>query len=992
MKRLLALISIFQALAAFAGDAAFYRAINLNGPALTIDGHNWEGSDAKDFSANGATLEKQALTLRPATDSARARMIRSSRIGDKVDLTLDKVPAGKYQVFLYVWEHNHTERFKVLLNDKVVVEAFDSGSPGMWKRLGPWLCEPVSGKIKVAARASNFGVATLSGLEVWSGDGPAPAPETPKFVNEPTPDQVAFFESKIRPVLVENCYACHSAEAKKIKGALMLDSRAGIQKGGDSGPAIAPGDPDASLLIQAVRRESDDIAMPPKSKLPPEHVAALVAWVKMGAPDPRTTDTVAAVQSRYAIDWKTAKNWWSFQSLSVTPPPTFKEWAWPESEIDRFILEKIKSASLTPAPDASKRVLIRRATFDLIGLPPTPEDVAAFVADDSPSAFEKVVDRLLSSPQYGERWGRHWLDVVRYADTAGDNSDFPIPQIHRYRNWVIDAFNRDLPYDQFVIEQLAGDLLPDRTQEQLIATGYLANARRFGSRVEDYPQHLTIEDTIDNLGRTFLGLTINCARCHDHKFDPISTQDYYALYGIFNSTRYPWPGIELEQRQRDLVPMTALAELDKAKKALADFEVERARLDKELKKPEDELKKRKDEQKKKLDAALKDKQGDEKKKLEEELKAKHAEENKKLDEDIKTAKAAVKAHAEKKPPYELAYAVAESAKIGDSTVQQKGDPAKPGAVEPRHFLTAFGGTKIPADDKSSGRMSLAKWILGESRPLAARVMVNRIWQHHFGRGLVPTPNDFGKQGKPPTHPELLDRLAMYFVTQGWSIKKVHRLIMLSHTYRLSGERSEEALAKDPTNELLAAFPRQRLDAEAIRDTLLLLGGTLDTTPAGAHPFPPQSEWKFTQHNPFKAVYETNRRSVYLMTQRIQRHPFLAIFDGADPSASTPARTTSTTPLQALFLLNDPLVHEQAKKFAARIVAHAKDDDARITRVYELALSHPASSEEIADAKSFLSTVREKLKSAGTPPEKLEAEAWQAMVRVILRLNEFVYID
>ncbi len=992
MLRPLAALLLLIALGSRARDATFYRAINLNGPALTIDGHKWEAKDAKSFSATGKTFENQNVVLRPATDAARSRMIRASRWGDKVDLTLSDVPAGHYQVFLYVWEDNNNERFSLLVNDKMMLEAFESGTAGMWKRLGPWPCEAIDGKIKVSARAASHGAANLSGLEVWSGNGPVPAPEAARFANDPTPNQIAFFENKIRPVLVENCYSCHSAEAKKIKGALMLDSRAGIQKGGDSGPVIAPGDPEASLLIQAVRRGNEDIAMPPESTLAPEHVAALAEWVKMGAPDPRTTDTVAAVQSKYAIDWTKAKSWWSFQTLTAPPPPAFKDWTWPSNEIDRFILKKINDAALAPAPDANKRVLIRRATFDLIGLPPEPEDVAAFLADDSPDAFEKVVDRLLASPQYGERWGRHWLDVVRYADTAGDNSDFPIPQMHRYRNWVIDAFNRDLPYDQFVREQLAGDLLPNRTQEQLIATGYLANARRFGSRVEDYPQHLTIEDTIDNLGRTFLGLTINCARCHDHKFDPISTKEYYALYGIFNSTRYPWPGIELDQKQRDLVPLTSLEELDAAQKSLAYFETERARLDKELKKHEDELKKRKDEQKKKRDAELKDNQGDEKKKLEEELKTKHGEENKKLEEEVAAAKAALKKHTDNKPPYELAYAVAEGTKIGDCQVQQKGDPAKPGGVEPRHFLTVFGGTTLPVDDKSSGRMKLADWILGDARPLAARVMANRIWQHHFGRGLVPTPNDFGKQGKPPTHPELLDRLAMSFVTQGWSIKKMHRLIMLSRTYRLGGERSEEALARDPNNELLAAFPRQRLDAEAIRDTLLLLGGSLDTTTPGAHPFPPQSDWKFTQHNPFKAVYDTNRRSVYLMTQRIQRHPFLAIFDGADPSASTPARVTSTTPLQALFLLNDPLVHEQARKFAARIFAAANDDAARITRAYELALSRPANSEEVADAKSFLSTVRVKLKSSGTPPDKIEDEAWQAVARVILRLNEFVYVD
>jgi len=954
------------ALGVSAADATFFRAINLNGPALVIDGHSWDGESTTNFSATGKEFENQNVRLKPPTDSARTKMIRSSRWGDKVDLTLSNVPPGAYQIFLYVWEDNHSEQFQLLVNERAVIEAFHSGSAGSWKKLGPWKCQSVDGKIKVSARGPDHGAANLSGLEVWAGEGAIPESGRADFVSALTAEQVAFFESKIRPLFVERCYECHSAGAKKLRGGLLLDSRAGVIKGGDTGPAVTPGDPDASLLIQAVRHASEDVAMPPKKKLPPEEIAALEAWVKMGAPDPRIADTVAATKAKEAIDWSKAREWWSFRPLASPKVPRVKLTRWPANDVDRFILARLEQAGLKPAADAEKRTLIRRGTFDLIGLPPTPDEVEAFLADKSRDAFAQVVNRLLDSPHYGERWGRYWLDVVRYADTAGDNSDFPIPQMFRYRDWVIRAFNRDLPYDQFVREQLAGDLLSsasdEQTLERIVATGYIANARRFGSTVEDYPQHLTIEDTIDNLGRAFLGLTINCARCHDHKFDPITATDYYALYGIFHSTRYPWPGIELEQHQRDLVPLVAPAKLAEAEAAKKAHDAEKKRLEKEVQRLKDSVKDTPAEEKKSVEAKIKD------------------------------AEQALKDYKSKPLPFELAYAVAEAGKIENAALQQKGDPAKPGSVVPRRFLTVLDGAEIPASDKTSGRRQLAEWIVARNNPLTARVMVNRLWLHHFGKGLVPTPNDFGKQGKPPTHPELLDWLASKFIESGWSVKSMHRLIMLSRTYQLASTRSEDALARDANNELLSSFPRQRLDAEAIRDTLLVLGGNLDTASAGAHPFPPPTEWKFTQHNPFRAVYDSRRRSVYLMSQRIQRHPYLAIFDGADPAASTPVRTTSTTPLQALYLLNDAFVHEQSRQFAARLVKEAEDDDARLKRAYQVSFGRQPDAKELDGGRKFLAAVREKLRGDGMPDEQVEPESWRAMVRVIFRLNEFVYVD
>jgi hypothetical protein len=994
-----------------AADATFLRALNLNGPAVTIDGRAWEADQgAANFSANGKRFANQKVLLKPPTDAARTEMLRSSVWGGTVSVEFTGLAKGAYQVVLYVWEDNHTEQFDLLVNGKVVIPSFYSGDAGMWRRLGPWRAEVTDGKLTVGAKGASHGAANLSGIELWSGDGEVPDLSRPQFTKNPTPEQLTFFENKIRPVLFESCYECHSATATKIKGGLVLDSRAGVQKGGDTGPAVTPGDPDASLLIQALRHATEDLAMPPKKKLPPQVIADFEQWVKMGAPDPRDTDTLAAVKAKDAIDWNKAREWWSFRPLTAPKVPAVKNAKWALNDIDRFILAKQEAANLKPASDAQARALIRRMTYDLTGLPPAPEEVEAFVREctdgDAPAssergrrrprgsegakdkanartkpsallasslstpqaqlAIERLVERLLASPRYGERWGRHWLDVVRYADTAGDNSDYPVPQMHRYRDWVIDAFNRDQPYDEFVRDQIAGDLrggaTDDERYQRIIATGYIANSRRFGSRVDDYPQHLTIEDTIDNLGRSFLGITVSCARCHDHKFDPVSQRDYYGLYGIFHSTRYPWPGIELDKKPREFVPLVPPDKLAEAEAAQRELEKERSRLNSEVAK---------------LKNAIKDEKGDKK----EELQA-----------QLKDAEAAYAKVQKKSLPFEMAYAVAEAKRIEDVPVQQKGDPAKPGDMVPRKFLTVMGGPELAPDIKSSGRAQLADWILADNNPLTARVMVNRIWQQHFGRGLVATPNDFGKQGKPPTHPELLDYLAVKFRDGGWSVKAMHRLILLSRTYQQAAVRDADALARDPSNEMLAGFPRRRLDAESIRDTLLAVGGNLDLSPAGAHPFPPAHEWGYTQHKPFKDVYPSNRRSVYLMTQRIQRHPYLAIFDGADPSASTPARTTSTTPLQALWLLNDPLVHEQSKLVADRLIAHATDDTARVQHAYELVFARPAAPEEITAAATFLASAKQQLCGDNLDTAEVEPEAWRAYVRALFRLNEFVYVE
>ncbi len=940
--------------------AQFYRAVNLNGPAMVIDGQPWEAGDAQDLRFEAMAFENQDVPLKPTTDSNRAKMIRSSRWGQKFSVELHGVPAGTYQVFAYVWEDNDPEQYAIQLNGKTVVAQFNSGTRGQWKRLGPWKTIVKDGSLKLSASG---GAANCSGIEVWLGTGQVPDPYVAQFASTPTEEQLHFFESRIRPLLIDNCYACHSKDAEELGGNLLLDSRAGIVKGGATESLMVPGDPDNSLLMRAVGYKDADLKMPPDAKLADDQIADLAEWIRMKAPDPRSEDTVAVVKAKTEIDWTKARDFWSLRPLSKAEPPAVKNTAWPTNAIDQFVAAKLDTAGLSPAPDADKRTLIRRATFDLIGLPPSPEEIDLFIADENPDAFSKVIDRLLQSPQYGERWGRHWLDVVRYSDTAGDNSDFPIPQAYLYRNWVIGAFNRDLPYNQFVREQLAGDLIggdnAEEKRQRIIATGYIANARRFGSRVDDYPQHLTIEDTIDNLGRTFLATTINCARCHNHKFDPVTSEDYYALYGIFHSTRYPWPGIELEQRQRDFVTLAAPDEVSRIQK---ERETRQNELDEVVK----QLKKQRD--------AAKD------------------DARKNLDQQLKQAEIAAREHAAQSLPYETLYAVAEGKTFEDVAVQLKGDPTKSGEVVPRRFLKVLHGESFAGSDQTSGRLQLADWIVDHNNPLTARVMVNRLWLHHFGKAIVQTGNDFGRHGQPPTHPELLDWLAQHFMDSGWSIKAMHRTIMLSHTYRMSSTRSAAAVELDPANQLLSAYPRHRLDAEAIRDTLLLLSGNLDSTPGESHPFPPQSEWKFTQHNPFKAVYESNRRSVYLMTQRIQRHPYLAIFDGADPSTSTPYRFTSTTPLQALYLLNDKFVHEQAAGVAKRLLADSNDDSVRIERAWLLMFGRSPETDESGVALTFLKNARAELSSRGIDGGSLDLESWQALLRSLIRTNEFVYPD
>lgn len=778
------------------------------------------------------------------------------------------------------------------------------------------------------------------------------------FAQSVNPEAIEFFEKNVRPLLAARCYSCHSSKVDKSMSGLLLDSRAGMSRGGKSGVSVVvAGKPDESLLISAVRRTNKDLQMPPGKALESNEVEILVAWVKMGAPDPRT-ETIASTLPVPSYDWEKARQHWAFRPIQDPTPPKVTSAEWNKSPVDRFIKAKLDEKKLTPQPRATKLALIRRVTYDLIGLPPSPEEVDAFLKDAAPDAFEKVVDRLLASQQYGERWGRHWLDVVRYADTAGDNADFPVPAMYRYRNLVIAAFNSDKPFDQFLRDQLSGDILAANEkdkevwQQKIIATGYLANARRFGSRAAE--MHLTIDDTIDNLGKGMLGLSVGCARCHDHKFDPIPTTDYYALYGIFKSTNYPHPGTEIYPHTYGFAALNP----DQAG-SLKSFEKDLSGLDNRIEDMKSgKIKFGTDEEKKKAEQENQDK---------------------------------LRRLSGRYPNVQKAYAVGEGT-AANARVFIKGEPRTLGPEVPRGFLTILGGQKVPAEEKGSGRLELAEWIADPKNPLTARVIVNRVWQWNFGRGIVATPDDFGARGEPPSHPELLDYLATRFIESGWSIKKLQKLILMTRTYQMASGDDAQNETKDSKNAYLWRFNPQRLDAEEFRDSLLAISGNLDATPGAEQPFPPEMQWRYTQHIPFYANYDTNQRSVYLMQQRIRRHPFLDVFDGPDPNAVTGTRPVTTTALQALYTMNDPFFYTQADTLAVRVGMQYNSDLDRLRYSYRLVYGRVPKADEIREAQQFLASARKSLHGTGVPDYQWNRQAWASLMRVLLASNEFVSID
>jgi len=1008
-----------------------------------------------------------------------------------------------------------------------------------------------------------------------------------------TPEQATFFESKIRPLLANHCYECHGGA--ESKGGLKLDSLASMLKGNAHGPALVVGDPEKSALLKAVHYDGA-IKMPPSGKLRPEEIAALSAWIKMGAPWP-TTAVPGGKNPGQAPDLvltPAQKSFWSFRPIVKPALPKVKNAAWCISPIDRFILAKLEEKGLKPAPSADRPTLIRRAYFDLIGLPPTPEQVEAFINDKSPDAWSKVVESLLANPHYGERWGRHWLDLVRYSDSNGLDENVAFANAFHYRDYVVNAYNRDVPYNQFMTEQLAGDLMPPADQatqnERLTATGFLSMGAKVLAEPDKEKMVMDIVDEqIEVTSKAFMGLTVACARCHNHKFDPIPTKDYYALAGIFKSTKtmsslntvamwqerplvtpqtqkemaehqakiqaaeadlngvkthantelsaqfhkdqgkYLQAAWELSQQREPMsvaetpvqpgdpprieilatsfnrgtvhrdtdnfgkgigiinnVGTPDIAEYDVNIPTAGNYQVE-LRYASAENRPVHLLLNGKlikedaagkitgsffpDGQKWELQGVYAFRQGKNVFKIESNnaiphfhkilivpvkprpdgLPVRSAEEiakqygvnpslvrysvrflgdvktdpSKLAPADLQTAASsfgsrfkapekpeefysddlkkqvvsaekkfqALKA-AELKPTMVMAV---EEGKIEDCRVHVRGDTQNLGDAVPRHFLSVLDGDKIVAKPGQSGRLDLAQWLANPDNPLTSRVEVNRIWQGHFGVGLVKTSENFGLLGSGATHPELLDWLARTFTEQGWSIKKMHRLILLSNTYKMStvaDPKTTELAGKfDTEDTLLWRMPRRRLEAEPFRDAILAVSGDLDLTMGGSLLTTANHDYVTNDQSGNAAQYNAHRRGIYLPIIRNALYDMFQAFDFGDPTMVNPHRATTTVAPQALFVMNSPFVLEQAKVFAGQLMDQKTlSDGERVKLAYMRAFSRPATSEEVLKCGNFLTKYADSLTNAEPDPAKRRLHAWQSLCQIILASNEFLYVN
>ena len=979
--------------------------------------------------------------------------------------------------------------------------------------------------------------------------GPARAQELPS-------EDLEHFESRIRPVLAERCYQCHGANPERIQAGLALVDAAGLRAGGDSGAAVVPGSPDDSLLIDVIGYEGP-IKMPPDGRLPAAVVADFERWVARGALDPRVSDApvvAARSDSGGAYDFGPGREHWAYRPMGRPEPPAVGDPAWARSAIDRFVLARLEAEGMTPVAPAGKRTLLRRVTFDLTGLPPTPAEIDAFLADERPDDWERVVERLLASPRYGERWGRHWLDVARYADSNGLDENIAHPNAFRYRDWVIDAFNRDKPYDRFVQEQIAGDLMPaagdDERFANLTATGFLTlGAKVLAEQDVDKMVIDIVDEQVNVIGRSFLAEPVGCARCHDHKFDPIPTADYYALAGILRSTktmapeRLPGRWVERPLADEETIARYEAAQerVEEARQAVDELVDEQNEM---LRRPrrqalaayllaaeeaypawgEDEAAQ---ERAAAAIAAIADRDGLEAAVIErwvrafyryregppvqgdgpnpsvvfqiwnayaaapperyeavtDELRAliasekvliapltrslvrgpaprsledvawryaglfavieiawdqhlqrlglededeltpgdfrlpREQEELRRLvydgrlcilclDQETEEAlypadavaelarRRAVVEEREAASPPELPYAMSvEEGEIVDLPVHIRGSHLNlADTPQPRGFLrvTDHVVPPPPIPAAASGRLELARWITHPEHPLTARVMANRIWHWHFGRGLVDTPSNFGTTGSAPTHPELLDWLARRFVDGGWSVKALHREILLSSTYRLGAGYDEANAAVDPDNRLHWRMNRRRLEVEPIRDTLLQLAGTLDLTMGGRVDEYSSRGYVFSEGNTFGRFdfYRAPRRSVYMPVVRNAIYDIFAGFDFGNASDSVGARPATVVPSQALLMMNSAFVEERAGEFAGRLLAMPLEDDAaRVARAFVEAYGRPAAEVEIEESLAFLAAMRET-----APDGDAERFAWTRLCHVILGASEFIYVD
>ncbi len=745
-------------------------------------------------------------------------------------------------------------------------------------------------------------------------------------------EQIEFFEKKVRPVLIEHCFECHSSDAEEVKAELLVESRDALLKGGESGPAIVPGRADKSLLIESIRFQS--VEMPPNGKLPKGEIESLVRWIEMGAPWPN--DGIAPVNEKMAkaadLDWTTLQqSHWAFRKVEKPPVPEIKNSDWPSNEIDRFILSGLKQAGLSPSAPADRRVLIRRVYFDLTGLPPTPDEVEEFVNDSRPLAYEKLIDRLLASPHYGERWGRHWLDVARYSDGQGGFLDNKTqPHAWRYRDWIIDAINTDLPFDQFIRLQIAGDLIDQ--QKGAVATGFFSLGPTYRSDGGDpeataQAKSETLDDRIDTLSRGILGLTVSCARCHEHKFDPIPQLDYYSLAGVFNNTNVII---------KPIAPQEIIDRYNEAQTQIKDR-------DKTIREREKELKK---------DGRM----------LTEEDK-----------NELKLKRQELTEFKNSAPPLpDSIHAMVDSGSA-DMKLAIRGNLLKRGPVAPRRLLRIIAGENPERYTQGSGRLELANEITSPDNPLTARVFVNRVWMHHFGKAIVRTPSNFGTLGEKPTHPQLLDWLAAWFVEEGWSLKKLHRKIMLSSSYQMSSRQIESNFKVDGDNRWLWRMNPRRLDVEAWRDTLLSVSGELDKKLGG----PPVNN------------INDPRRTIYMKVSRngdqTQPDGFMKLFDFPAMRATVAKRSSSAVPQQYLFLMNNDYMVQRAQSLADRLNEETTAIPDQIEHAYRLLYGRAPTATEAQIGIDFLSLDPKNEKPNGTLQIRRYTQA-------LLGSNELMYIE
>ncbi|HEY1050225.1 MAG TPA: PSD1 and planctomycete cytochrome C domain-containing protein [Prosthecobacter sp.] len=927
--------------------------------------------------------------------------------------------------------------------------------------------------------------------------------------------KMAFFEKTIRPLLINRCYECHSVESGKSKGGLQLDSREAMLKGGDNGPVVVAGNLEKSLLIESVRYHNQDMQMPPKGSLPAAEVKALEEWVKMGAPDPREAVVAAkgGAGAPRVIDIAEGSKHWAFRPIAKPQVPAVEA----ANPIDAFVLAKLAEKNLSLAPAADKRTLIRRATFDLTGLPPTAAEVEAFLADTAPDAFAKVVDRLLRSPQSGEKWGRHWMDVARYSDSNGLDENIALGTAWRYRDYVVQALNKDKPFDEFLTEQLAGDLLeakdvPTR-QEHVTATAFL----NLGAKVLAEPdkEKLTmdvVDEQIDVMGRAFMGLTLGCVRCHDHKFDPIPTTDYYALAAIFKSTQsfsvdrigalstaYEAPvgsfddfaavksserilkdqkssvakaegeanaALRKEAREHAVDYLVAALELpatptlsgvapvakkhglrahillncrvylaaneglpvfkpwQEAVRGQGDvaklrehFTTLFAEAEKVVKKPAAKAAPATKTKAEKKANNLAKKEAEKAAEAEGALaeQARAALDNnagflalppepmvlytKEVAEKVRSLKDTMMSTESNLADLPTTLAVSEAPKVlKELPVHIRGSHLALGKPVPRGFIQVVQGPAKPPKsfpEAQSGRMELARWLASPEHPLTSRVIANRIWSWHFNQGIVSTTDNFGLLGQAASHPELLDWLARWFTSNGWSMKDMHRLIMSSRTYQqasmATAEGLEKAFNQDPENRLLWHFPVRRLEAEEIRDSLLHVGGTLDSTIGGKTIPRRNREFVFNHTSKDLTTYGSTRRTLYLPIIRNNLYDLLQQFDHPDPATSTGLRNSSVVSPQALLLMNSELAKGAAAAFAQRVEKAGGDVTARLRAAYRLAYAREATETDLRRARDFLTATEAALNSTQQDAGKREGQTWTLLCQALMMSNEFIYL-